>query len=647
MAKVYIELEAKDRATSVVQKMDKNTQDAFSRLKQHARASTTSMGSSIDKLKKHWVAFSAAAVAGVLVLRKAVMAVMARVKEWINLSKVQELAEISLAAALKAAGEFTDILNNKYQEFASWIQKVTKYGDEQVLGLMALIKNLGVSTDKVKEATKMAIGLATATGRDVSSMAQYVALAIKGEFTMLRRYIPALRSTTDATEQLRIVTEFAARGFKVAQEMTKSFSITVIQLANLWADLKEKLGDFATRNKVIMEQLLRAKDYIIELNDELQSWLTNNQELINQKTHEAIQKITIAVKALIWSLKTLNKLKNIFRDIFLHMSIGINQLALLAETINKLRPAKIEGQGIIRMKIEKPELPLLEDATPKATKATKEWYEEKEKWAEYMADKKKSFKLLKQDQQSSHDFALLLAKDEVDKRIEQTAFMSDLEEKALQEELTRYETVMAANEKYMKQYKANEEAKAKASKEAAAAMLASWTDAFKQLSKGSDTAFRFWKALAVTEAIISTYAAAQAAYEAGMKTGGPWAPVIATVYATAAVVAGMARVAAIRSQEPATMYEKGGVIDRPTYAYMGERGTEAVVPLARTKTGDLGVKTVGTGSNIEINMINQSGHPLQATQSGRRQEQGKYIIDVIVKELQRGRTLRQTIRSTI
>ena len=109
----------------------------------------------------------------------------------------------------------------------------------------------------------------------------------------------------------------------------------------------------------------------------------------------------------------------------------------------------------------------------------------------------------------------------------------------------------------------------------------------------------------------------------------------------------MARVAAIRSQEPATMYEKGGVIDRPTYAYMGERGTEAVMPLVRTKTGDLGVKTVGTGSNIEINMINQSGHPLQATQSGRRQEQGKYIIDVIVKELQRGRTLRQTIRSTI
>jgi len=46
-------------------------------------------------------------------------------------------------------------------------------------------------------------------------------------------------------------------------------------------------------------------------------------------------------------------------------------------------------------------------------------------------------------------------------------------------------------------------------------------------------------------------------------------------------------------------------------------------------------------------MINQSGQALEATQQGGRQESGKFIIDVIVKELQRGKTLRQTIRSTI
>lgn len=80
---------------------------------------------------------------------------------------------------------------------------------------------------------------------------------------------------------------------------------------------------------------------------------------------------------------------------------------------------------------------------------------------------------------------------------------------------------------------------------------------------------------------------------------------------------------------------------------MGEKGPEGVLPLTRTRSGDLGVKTQGAGTNIEINMINQSGQALEATQRGGRQESGKYIIDVVVKELQRGRALRQMIRSTI
>jgi phage-related minor tail protein len=101
-------------------------------------------------------------------------------------------------------------------------------------------------------------------------------------------------------------------------------------------------------------------------------------------------------------------------------------------------------------------------------------------------------------------------------------------------------------------------------------------------------------------------------------------------------------------------YEHGGIVTRPTVfpmahglGLMGEKGPEAVLPLARTKSGDLGVKTKDASPNIQINMINQSGQQLSATHKGMRQQSGKWVIDMVINELQRGRALRQTLRSTI
>jgi len=102
-----------------------------------------------------------------------------------------------------------------------------------------------------------------------------------------------------------------------------------------------------------------------------------------------------------------------------------------------------------------------------------------------------------------------------------------------------------------------------------------------------------------------------------------------------------------------TAYENK-IVDRPTFfpfahgiGLMGEGDRhEAIMPLTRTRSGDLGVKTEGTSPNIQINMINQTGQPLSAQQRGARQESGRWVIDVVVNELRRGRTLRQAIRST-
>jgi hypothetical protein len=64
----------------------------------------------------------------------------------------------------------------------------------------------------------------------------------------------------------------------------------------------------------------------------------------------------------------------------------------------------------------------------------------------------------------------------------------------------------------------------------------------------SEATFRLYQAAAIAETVISTYSAAQKAYEWGWEYGGPYAPALAIAMAAVAAAAGLARVAAISSQ---------------------------------------------------------------------------------------------------
>jgi len=363
--KVFITLDVDDKGTATVKKFDKNTQDAFNRIKTNTKAATNSMETSFSKLKSHWVAYSVAAVAAIMAVKAVMTKVISTIKTWTQLSMVQEDAEIALAAALKANLDYTDQLNNRYQAFATSIQSVTRYGDEEVLTLMALIRNLGVSSDKVEEATKMAIGLATATNRDVKSMAQYIALAQQGEFTMLRRYIPALRKTNDATEQLRIVTEFAARGFKVAQKTTNSFSGGLKQMSNLWGDLREKLGSVITKNQTVLDLMKQTREWLIKMGEKVDAWREKNQALIDQKMEEyldtTLNLLTGIAEAVKLVYKGYDKLIKLLKDNQAVLNLPlIGQIAIIKKALEKWgeykRSVKEIGDqpDIITRKIETP-----------------------------------------------------------------------------------------------------------------------------------------------------------------------------------------------------------------------------------------------------------------------------------------------------
>jgi TP901 family phage tail tape measure protein/lambda family phage tail tape measure protein len=116
------------------------------------------------------------------------------------------------------------------------------------------------------------------------------------------------------------------------------------------------------------------------------------------------------------------------------------------------------------------------------------------------------------------------------------------------------------------------------------------------------------------------------------------------------VVTGMAKagIENIEAQESATAatqaYANGGVfgafsnsvVNTPKmFAFasgtglMGEAGAEAIMPLSRTQSGELGVKAIGGGGDVTVNVINNSNDTTVETRE--RQTNAGKAIDVIIK----------------
>ncbi len=72
---------------------------------------------------------------------------------------------------------------------------------------------------------------------------------------------------------------------------------------------------------------------------------------------------------------------------------------------------------------------------------------------------------------------------------------------------------------------------------------------------------------------------------------------------------------------------------------MGEAGDEAIMPLRRTRSGNLGVETTGSGApatvNVKIELVNQSGQQLSAKQGQASWNATEIIIPVVIDAIER------------
>lgn len=92
-------------------------------------------------------------------------------------------------------------------------------------------------------------------------------------------------------------------------------------------------------------------------------------------------------------------------------------------------------------------------------------------------------------------------------------------------------------------------------------------------------------------------------------------------------------------------FRSGGVVDQPTIfpmanggiGLMGEAGEEAVLPLSRTSSGDLGVKAIGGGSVVNIRVENHSNEKVDVQQGSDGEDIIIMIGNVVDKNIADGR----------
>lgn len=154
----------------------------------------------------------------------------------------QEMATQKLAAAIRSHGGNVAETLPIMQNFASEIQRITTYGDEQVLAMQSMATSMGVTADQMDSVIRSAIGLASALNMDVMTAVKASSAAIQGKTGMLQEYIPSLAKCKAENEKLAQVQKLSASGFAQAKAEAETNIGKLRQLANAWGDLAETVG---------------------------------------------------------------------------------------------------------------------------------------------------------------------------------------------------------------------------------------------------------------------------------------------------------------------------------------------------------------------------------------------------------------------
>jgi hypothetical protein len=181
----------------------------------------------------------------VIAVTGAIVGVTAATLKAAKAAGIQQQQEFLLAQAMKTAGTFTESAFKENLKYASALQDLTKYGDENILTVQRLLTNFGIEGEELKGLTKATLDLASAKGMDLKAAGDLVAKSVGSSTNALTRYGIEITGAVGSTQRAQTAIENISNLFGgTAQAEANTYLGAVEQLKNETGDLWEAIGDF-------------------------------------------------------------------------------------------------------------------------------------------------------------------------------------------------------------------------------------------------------------------------------------------------------------------------------------------------------------------------------------------------------------------
>lgn len=278
-AKITIDADTK-KAIQQIEKFSKVASESLKDVEKQTKLSSLAFANFVGGLATNAATSAFGAVAGA-----AKDLYNTFITEGVQAAIVQEDALNAVASALATSGEFSQEALQDFQNFASGLQSVTKFGDETILSQISLAKAFGATNEQAKTITEAAVNLAAATGKSLDEATKQVSKTLGGLAGELGEVNPAIKALTKeqlkAGEAARILLQQYGGA---AANQVKTYSGALQQAKNAFGDLQEEVGFTITRNKAVIEIINFASKAFANLG----TFVKDNREKIRGYVNELI-----------------------------------------------------------------------------------------------------------------------------------------------------------------------------------------------------------------------------------------------------------------------------------------------------------------------------------------------------------------------
>ena len=220
-------------------------------------------------LKGTWTELNAV----ISVAKQAIQLVTGVIESFVGEAMKNQSAIEALNSALSKQGIAYNSVRTEVESYASSLQNVTKYSDEEVLAVITRLVQGGLSYKEAMGSVNSVLDLASARQMDSVTASQLLVRAYQGNTEMLKRYGIYVDEGKTAQEGFNntlkaIADTMGGRALVEGQTFAGQLAI----LKNTWSDLQEKVGYFLI---TIINQFLPIIKQVILATIE---WINKSQE---------------------------------------------------------------------------------------------------------------------------------------------------------------------------------------------------------------------------------------------------------------------------------------------------------------------------------------------------------------------------------